>query len=249
MPKIIAVIPARLSSTRLAEKLLLEIDGKSIVQKVYEQAKQSKLVSDVVIATDAQKIFDHAKSFGAKVEMTSSAHQSGTDRIAELAARNPDWDIVINVQGDEPFMNPLDIDAAVEPMLHDPTINMTSIYFETTDKAAMSNPSVVKLVTDNDNYAMYFSRALIPHDRDANNTITYKKHLGLYCYRRETVIMISNSIPKTNLEDYEKLEQLRALASGIKIKMVKAKASSIGIDTQEDYKNAIEIAAGRMQLL
>ena len=138
---IVAVIPARYASTRLAEKLLLDLDGKSVLQRTYEQASRAKLISQVVIATDDERIFKHAESFGAKVQMTSTEHQSGTDRIAELTLKNPDWQIIVNVQGDEPFINPNDIDLALEPFIHDPLLQMTSLYHEITDPDEINNPN------------------------------------------------------------------------------------------------------------
>ncbi len=236
---IVAVIPARYASTRLAEKLLLDLGGKSVLQRTYEQASKAKLLAKIIIATDDERIYKHAESFGAEVYMTSTEHQSGTDRIAELTLKNPGWSIVVNVQGDEPFINPNDIDLALEPFIHDPLLQMTSLYHEITDLAEINNPNNVKLVTDLNGNAMYFSRAVIPHDRDGQGLRIIKKHIGLYAYQRETLLLLAG-LPQTTLEKTEKLEQLRALENGIKIKMLKVASAPIGIDTEQDYKAALE---------
>lgn len=235
---ITAVIPARYGSTRLPAKMLLELDGKSILQRTFEQTVQAKLIDEVVIATDDQRIFDHAASFGAKVEMTDPNHQSGTDRIAELAQKNINWEIIVNVQGDEPFIQGADIDKAIEPFMHDPLIEMSSLYHYVRDWDEIQNPSVVKVVTDINDYALYFSRSPIPYLRDQNKPCLFKKHMGLYAYRRNTLLAISK-LPIHELEESEKLEQLRALANQIKIKMIETATTSFGIDTEKDYQRAI----------
>lgn len=244
----VIVIPARFASTRLENKLLLDLGGKSVLEHTYNQACKAKLATKVIIATDDQRIFDHAKSFGAEVYMTSIDHISGTDRIAELANKNPDWEIIINVQGDEPFINPNDIDKAIEPFIHDPLASMVSLYHEISDINEINNPNNVKVVTDANSNALYFSRAAIPFDREKGlgpdvelrppQDDIYKKHIGLYAYRREILLLLA-SLPKTKLETREKLEQLRALENGIKIKMLKTINAPIGIDTKEDYERAL----------
>lgn len=241
--KTVAVIPARYASTRLPGKLLLELDGKSIIERVYEQVSKAKLVDKVIIATDSEKIFEHAQKFGAEVYMTSVKHQSGTDRIAELALQNNDWEVIVNVQGDEPFINPDDIDKAVEPFNYDPQLEMLSLYHDLFDIAEIRNPNNVKVVTDINNNALYFSRSMIPHVRqktDAELELDlglFKKHIGLYVYRRDTLLTLSK-LPATTLEKLEKLEQLRALENGINIKMISVTAAPIGIDTPEDFEQA-----------
>lgn len=243
--KTVAVIPARLNSTRLAKKLLLEIDGKSIIQHTFEKAQGAKLLNEVWIATDSQELLEHCQKFTQQVCLTSSAHQSGSDRVAELAANNSDWDLVINVQGDEPFVSPADIDRVVEPFLHDPKLEMASLFYYFDKEPAYSeaeihNPSNVKVVTDLNNRALYFSRSAIPNPR-MDSAYRYKKHLGIYAYKRETLLRYC-AYDRTDLEQKESLEQLRALANGIDILMVEANANSIGIDTQEDYELAQSIA-------
>ena len=232
--KKVAVIPARLASTRLAKKLLLEIDGKSIVQLTYEKAAKAKLLDEVWIATDAQELLEHCRTFTDNVALTSDQHQSGSDRVAEMAQNNPDWDLLINVQGDEPFVSPADIDSVIEPFIHDPKLEMASLfhYFDKNNED-ITNPSNVKVVTDLNNRAMYFSRSPIPNPRNETG-YRYKKHLGIYAYRRETLLRYC-SYDRTEIEATESLEQLRALANGIDILMVEAQHNSIGIDTQADY--------------
>ena len=244
MNKTVAVIPSRYESSRLAGKPLLKLGDKTIIQLVYEQVSKAKYLDEVIIATDDQRIYEHVKSFNANVAMTSKEHKSGTDRIAELAEANHDWGIIVNVQGDEPFINPEDIDASLEPFLHDPELEMLSIYHYLNDESEIKNPNNVKVVTDNNDFALYFSRSVIPCLRDAHeystNSFRYKKHLGLYVYRRETLLRYSK-LNESNLEVFEKLEQLRALENQIKIKMIEVKSQSIGIDTQADYEKALRI--------
>lgn len=248
--QVVAVIPARYASTRLECKLLLDLAGKSVLQRTYEQACKAKYLKQVIIATDDQRIFDHAKSFGAEVFMTSLDHKSGTDRIAELAKQNSDWQIIVNVQGDEPLINPDDIDKAVEPFLHDPLCQMTSLYHCITDPEEINNPNNVKVVTNANGEAMYFSRAAIPSSKALGlqgskgpltaiqpYSLTAYKHIGLYAYTRDTLLQLAK-LPQSELEKAEKLEQLRALDNGIKIKMLKVKSAPIGIDTAEDYQKA-----------
>lgn len=262
---IVIVIPARIASTRLPGKLLLEIESKSILQRTYEQACKSKLAQKVVIATDDEKIFEHARNFGAMVEMTSANHQSGSDRIAELTRRNSNWQIIVNVQGDEPFINPADIDKAIETFIHDPLVQISSIYHKITSPDEINNPNNVKVVTDLNSYALYFSRAVIPYirhpERSEGSSIAkfsepdgssrrcapqddgfaVKKHIGLYAYRRDALLTLTQ-MPQSPLELSEKLEQLRALENGMRIKMLEVKSAPIGIDTEEDYQKAIVIA-------
>lgn len=239
--KIIAVIPARLASSRLKQKLLLKLEDKTILQRTFEQVSSSKHVSEVHIATDSERIFEHAKTFTDNVAMTSEDHQSGTDRIAELAEKNHDWDIVINVQGDEPFINPEDIDKVAEVFLHDPLMEMASLYHEISmdDRSEFENPNNVKVVTDANDCALYFSRAPIPFVRDSlkDQKPQAKKHIGLYAYKRDTLLALTQ-LPNSKLEQLEKLEQLRALENGIKIKMLKSSSASLGIDTEEDFQQA-----------
>jgi len=215
------------------------------LQRTYEQVLKSKHINKVVIAVDDKRLYDAAKAFGAEVYMTSTEHQSGTDRIAELARQNPDWGLILNVQGDEPFIDPNDIDKAIEPFIADPLLEMASLYHEITDIAEIEANSNVKVVTDLNGFALYFSRAAIPYERDrilrgGSPGIVYKKHIGLYAYRRDVLLSLA-SLPVSELERSERLEQLRALENGIKIRMVKVKSAPIGIDTEEDYQRALSV--------
>lgn len=243
--QIIAVIPARYASTRLECKLLLDLAGKSVLQRTYEQACKAKYLKQVIIATDDERIFDHARNFGAEVFMTSLEHKSGTDRIAELAKQHPSWQIIVNVQGDEPMINPNDIDKAIEPFLHDPLCQMTSLYHQITDLDEINNPNNVKVVINANSEAMYFSRRAIPYDSLQSETASSLKplafkHIGLYAYRRDTLLQLA-ALPQSELEKTEKLEQLRALDNGITIKMLEVKSAPIGIDTIKDYQQALKI--------
>ena len=241
MNKKVAVIPSRYESSRLPGKPLLKLGNKTILEMVYDQVKQVKHLDEIVIATDDQRIYDHAKTFTESVAMTKVEHKSGTDRIAELGDANIDWDIIVNVQGDEPFINPEDIDRSLEPFLHDLQLEMLSIYHYINDPADINNPNNVKVVTDINDFALYFSRSTIPFVR--NNLIQdfkFKKHLGLYVYKRDALLTLAR-LPESQLESLEKLEQLRALENQIKIKMIEVKSSSIGIDTQADYERALRI--------
>ncbi len=239
--KIVGVIPARYASTRLANKLLLILEGKTILERTYDQARKATRLDRVVIATDDERIYQVAKDFGAEVYMTSAEHQSGTDRIAELTRIHKDWQIIINIQADEPFINPDDIDRTVEPFIHNPLTQIVSLYHEITDPDEINNPNNVKVVTNINGEALYFSRAAIPYHRDADGTSetdSYKKHIGLYAYRREVLLTLSK-LPQIDLEKIEKLEQLRALANGYKITMLKTNSQPIGIDTEADYTAAV----------
>lgn len=245
MKKKIAVIPSRYQSSRLPGKPLLKLGDKTMIQLVYEQVSRAQYLDEVVVATDDLRIHDEVIRFGGKVLMTSNKHQSGTDRIAELAEKNLDWDLIINVQGDEPFINPEDIDKTINPFLVDPQLEMLSIYHEISDETEIQNPNNVKVVTDINDYALYFSRSPIPFIRDHADKnlnvepLKFKKHLGLYVYKRETLLAFAKLSP-SKLELLEKLEQLRALENQIKIKMIKVNSAAIGIDTENDYLNAQE---------
>lgn len=234
--KKVVVIPARLNSSRLKNKLLLELNGKSIIQRVYEQCLQSTKIDDVFIAVDDKKLKDHCLSFTESVIMTSTDHQSGTDRIAE-AIQNIDADIAINVQGDEPFIDPTLIDQLSE-CFTDSAVNMCSAMVKITSAEAIKNPNNVKVVVDKNNNALYFSRLPIPYERDEKvKKIDYFKHIGIYGYKKSFILEYSK-MKQTSLENAEKLEQLRVLENGYNIKMILTKDNAIGIDTLEDYENA-----------
>lgn len=236
------IIPSRYSSTRFPGKPLAPIIGKSMIQHVYERAKRAEYVDEVLVATDDRRIFNEVESFGGKARMTSPEHPSGTDRIAEVAV-DIDSDIVVNVQGDEPSLHPEVIDAAIEPLLKDSSLVVTTLKTPIFDKGELRDPNVNKVVTDLSGFALYFSRLPIPFIRDSKSAadeingiskpILSYKHIGLYVYRREFLLRLSGMEP-TPLEKSEKLEQLRILENGYRIKVVLTSRDSIGVDTPED---------------
>lgn len=236
--KILGVIPARYGSTRLPAKPLADINGKPMVQHVFENASRSKLLSMVIVATDDKRIFETVMDFGGNAVMTSKSHKSGTDRVGE-AARKMKCDIAVNIQGDEPYVNPKNIDKAIEPLLKDKSINVSTLCYRIRDKKDIPNPNIVKVVLDNDNFALYFSRSVIPHNRD-NDKVIYYKHLGLYVYRNSYLQKLVKLKP-VKIELAEKLEQLRVLANGERIKVVETKIGSHSVDTKEDLKKIIKL--------
>jgi 3-deoxy-manno-octulosonate cytidylyltransferase (CMP-KDO synthetase) len=233
----VAVIPARLGSTRLARKVLREIGGKPMVQRVYEAAKKCRLLQDVIIATDSDEVMRLAQANGWKAQMTSSAHRSGTDRINEVAQRVA-ADIYVNIQGDLPLLRPEQIEALLRPMQR-PDVMVSTVKTPCRPEE-IGNPNAVKVVTDKNGRALYFSRSTIPHDRDCLGGIEYFKHLGLYAYRRDTLHRFC-SLPESKLEAAERLEQLRLLENGIDIYVEETPFGSLEVDTEEDLKRVEEI--------
>jgi len=229
---VIGVIPARYKSTRLPGKPLLSIGGKPMIQRVYEQSKKSKYINEVIVATDDKRIFDCVTGFGGKAVMTSSKHKSGTDRICE-AVKNINAEIVVNIQGDEPFIDYKNIDKAIEPLIKDRKLNVSTLAIKITDKKEINDPNKVKVVFDNNGYAMYFSRSAIPFNRDGEKA-DYYKHIGLYVYRKNFLLRYGK-LKQTGNEKAEKLEQLRISGHGEKIKVVLTNKDSISIDTRDDY--------------
>jgi 3-deoxy-manno-octulosonate cytidylyltransferase (CMP-KDO synthetase) len=244
--KITAVIPARYASTRFPGKALAEIDGKPMIQHVYERTARAKLVSRTIVATDDQRIADAVQRAGGEVIMTSTTHDTGTDRLAEVAA-TLDSDIIVNVQGDEPLICPDMIDEAIQPFLEDGDLQMGTLKTRIKNLHDFLSPNVVKVVTDGLCNALYFSRSPLPFFRDkwkdlkdesfcCGKLLCYK-HIGLYVYRRDFLLKFA-SMPPTFLEKSEKLEQLRALENGIRIRVVETEFESIGVDTPEDLVKA-----------
>lgn len=232
---ITAIIPARYSSTRLPGKPLLDIAGKPMIQHVYERAQRAELVKGVIVATDDTRILDAVKGFGGEALMTSDAHKSGTDRLAEVA-KGLKSDIIVNIQGDEPLIEPAMIDEAIRPLVEDSSIVMGSLKAEIRDGAELNNPNVVKVVVDRNDFALYFSRYPVPYFRDASplSLLTgHFKHIGIYVYRSDFLLQYA-TMPQTPLEEAEKLEQLRALENGYRIKVPTTRFQSIGVDTEED---------------
>lgn len=232
--RILGVIPARFASSRFPGKALARIAGKSMLQHVFERAVQARyLTSGVLIATDDDRIYNESRRFGAPVRWTRQDHPSGTDRVAEVASAS-DAEFVVNIQGDEPLIDPDAIDAAVLTVLGDSKARMGTLKKKIEFEPEVHNPNVVKVVTDSAGDALYFSRAPIPFSRDGENT-TYYKHIGLYVYRREFLLNYS-SLPIGPLERAEKLEQLRALENGYRIRVAETDYESLGVDTPDDLE-------------
>ncbi|MFA6990162.1 MAG: 3-deoxy-manno-octulosonate cytidylyltransferase [Candidatus Gastranaerophilaceae bacterium] len=232
--KIAIIIPARYSSSRLPGKPLIKINEKPIIQWVYEKAVQSKYAGLIIIATDDERIYDAVKSFGGNVQMTSPEHQSGSDRMAEIVNNNHEIEIAVNVQGDEPLIRPESIDEAIKVLIDDEKADISTLIRVIDDKEEVNNPNVVKVVIDNDQNALYFSRSPIPFERTLDTTVFYG-HIGLYAYRRESLIKMTK-LPQSMLEKTECLEQLRALQNGMRIKIAVVDYKPIGIDTKEDLE-------------
>jgi 3-deoxy-manno-octulosonate cytidylyltransferase (CMP-KDO synthetase) len=232
--QIVAVIPARFASTRFPGKPLADIDGRSMIEHVYRRAAASRAVSRVIVATDDLRIATTVTGFGGHVRLTRPDHPTGTDRLAEVAAAL-DCDVVVNVQGDEPLLDPRAITEAVAPFA-DPSISITTLYRRIDTPAELTDPNVVKVVVDRAGFALYFSRAPIPYQRDPRGGWPpLYRHVGLYAYRR-SALMVLASLEPTPLERAESLEQLRALEHGIRIKTVETAYDSIGVDTPQDLE-------------
>ena len=238
---ILCVIPARYSSTRLPGKPLAMIDGKPMVRHVYDRAKQAARPNAVLVATDHELVYQAVAGFGGEVVMTSPDHPTGTDRLAEVAAKYPAADIIINVQGDEPLIAPEVIDLLAGAFDDCPDLNMATLMTEM-DKTEYNLASAVKVVTNLDGYALYFSRSLLPFPRNSKlpgGPLPVYKHIGIYAYRRDFLLMYA-ALPPTPLELTESLEQLRALEHGYKIKVLKTNFKSIGVDTPEELERVNE---------
>lgn len=228
------IIPARYASTRLPGKPLIKIGGKSIIQWVYEKAKQAKSADEVVVATDDKRIYDEVISFGGLVRMTSPNHKCGSDRIAEIVSGDANIGIAVNVQGDEPMIDPESIDKAIEA-LKESDADISTLIRVIKDKEEITNPNVVKCVVSKSGMAMYFSRSPIPYERNEGKSPVYA-HIGLYAYKSDSLLKMTK-MEQTPLEMSESLEQLRALENGMRIKTVVVGYSPVGIDTEEDVEN------------
>ena len=237
--QVVGVIPARYHSSRLDGKALAEIAGRPMIQHVWERCREAASLGRVILATDDERIETAARSFGAEVVMTDSAHQSGTDRIAE-AVREIDCDVVVNIQGDEPMLDPLMIDEVVEPFRTEPGTQFATLGQLIEDQTELNDPNVVKVVRDQRGNALYFSRSPIPCSRSTGEKEAPPlKHIGLYAYTKECLERFS-SLDRTPLEKTERLEQLRALENGIPIRVVVTESQhrGIGVDTPEDLASA-----------
>ncbi len=236
--RVVAIIPARYASTRFPAKALADIHGKPMIQHVYERTQMADLIDEVIIATDDERILAAAHNFGAQAMLTSVHHETGTDRLAEVAEKLPDVDLIVNVQGDEPMIEAEMIDTAIAPLLEHADISMGTLMAHIDTQEDFVNPNVVKVVTDQRGMALYFSRSPIPHLRDADPDAIRAdgyKHIGLYVYKRDFLLRYPHLEP-TPLEQTEKLEQLRALEHGYRIHVALTTHQSMGVDTPEDLE-------------
>ena len=236
--KIIAVIPARYASTRLPAKLMQDLGGKPVITRTYEAAVGTGLFSEVIVVTDSVLIYEEIKSRGGNVQMSIKEHESGSDRIAE-AIQDREVDVVINVQGDEPFIDRGSLKLLIDVFRNDfeEKVDLASLMRAITTEEEIHNPNNVKVVVDNRNFALYFSRSVIPYSRATDVEVKYYQHIGIYAFRKKA-LMDFYQLPIAPLEASEKLEQLRYLYNGKRIKMVETTHVSIGIDTQEDLDRA-----------
>ncbi|MBK8466934.1 MAG: 3-deoxy-manno-octulosonate cytidylyltransferase [Chloracidobacterium sp.] len=256
---VIAIVPSRYSSVRLPGKMLLEIAGKPLILHTLGQAAKARNVARVIVATDDERIFSVVTENGGEAVMTSAEHRSGSDRLAEVAENLPADSIIVNVQGDEPTISPRTIEAAVEAFINDPAADIATTSEAITELDELMNGNVVKVVTNGDGYAVYFSRSPIPFPRDASMRYDgdikkailnepelmslFRKHTGLYVYRREYLLEFTK-LPQSKLEKIEMLEQLRALENGAKIKVVEVDDPSIGVDTPADLERVRKLIEG-----
>ncbi len=240
---IVGIIPARFASSRLMGKPLADIGGKPMIQHTYESSKTSRLLQEVIIATDDERVAEVCRGFGARVFVTPRDIATGSDRIAYVAEQLPNADIVVNIQGDEPFIQGIMIDQAVEPLLFDLSVNVSTLAKKIETVEDLKSPAVTKVVFDYNNFALYFSRSPIPYVRDAKTSLDHitkaevYKHIGLYVYRRDYLLKFTSLAP-TDLEQIEKLEQLRMLENGFKIKVVVTAHENLAVDTPDDLKRA-----------
>ncbi|MEY4289018.1 MAG: 3-deoxy-manno-octulosonate cytidylyltransferase [Bacteroidota bacterium] len=239
--KVLGIIPARYASSRFPGKPLIDLKGKSMIQRVYEGALKSKAMSKVIVATDDQRIVDEVLRFGGNVCLTNENHQSGTDRCAEVARMNPGFDVVINIQGDEPLVDPNQLDqllSAFEEM----DVQLATLGIPTNDEYDLSNPNRIKIILDKGRNALYFSRSCVPntHHFKGEHLSNYPfiRHIGLYAYRSKTLLEISQ-LPPTELEKMESLEQLRWLYYGYQIKVVETTIETPNIDVPEDVEKVL----------
>lgn len=240
--RVVGIIPARMAATRLPGKPLVDICGKPMIQRVWEKARQARHLAEVYVATPDDVIARVVSSFGGRAIMTSDHHRTGTDRLAEAAAAM-DADVVVNIQGDEPLIDPAAIEAAVEPLIAEPDLLMTSLMVRC-PADQLDNPATVKVVCDRRGAALYFSRARIPHDRTGSGRVPVMQHIGLYAYRRAFLVAFAAMEP-TPLESTEMLEQLRAIENGIAIRMVEVAAAPLSVDTDDDLAAVRAVVASQ----
>jgi 3-deoxy-manno-octulosonate cytidylyltransferase (CMP-KDO synthetase) len=240
---VIGIIPARYGSSRFPGKPLIDLHGKTMIQRVYEGAMQSKLLSEVVVATDDERILDHVHGFGGKAIMTAATHTTGTDRCAEVASQFPDADVVLNIQGDEPLVDPRQLDQLLSAF-HSQEVLIATLASRNITHTDLDNPNRIKVVVDKDHNALYFSRSPIPNSFHASAGLVvsfpFLRHIGLYAYRTETLKAITQ-LPKTELEKIESLEQLRWLYHGYTIRVVETEIETPNIDTPEDVHKVLRM--------
>lgn len=234
--KFLGIIPARYLSTRLEGKPLRDIHGHTMIEWVYKRAKKSNLDA-LIVATDDKRIYDEVMKFGGKAIMTSENHQNGTSRIAEVCEKIQDYDIIINIQGDEPLIKIEMINSLIQSFRENPGLVMATLKHKLNEMSEIENPNNVKVVCDKNEYAIYFSRSVIPYPRK-NENLSYFKHIGIYGYKRDFILEYSK-MPSTPLEEAESLEQLRVLENGYKIKVLETPYSLIGVDTEENLQEVI----------
>ncbi|MBR1425302.1 3-deoxy-manno-octulosonate cytidylyltransferase [bacterium] len=242
MGKTAIIIPARYGSSRLEGKPLIEVGGKPIIQWVYEKAKASKYADSIIVATDDQRIYDCVKFFGGEVEMTSTEHKCGSDRIREVVDRHPEFDFIVNLQGDEPLIKPESIDEVIANVKFDNDADLSTLVRPLNSDEEIDNPNQVKCVLGMNGYALYFSRSRIPYERN-KDVVTFFGHIGIYGYKRDALIRMTE-LEQTPLEKTESLEQLRALENGMRIKVSVVDFVPVGIDTPEDvekFRNILQM--------
>ena len=244
MSKTAIIIPARYGSSRLEGKPLIEVQGKPIIQWVYEKAAMSELADIIIVATDDSRIFDAVKAFDGNVEMTSVNHKCGSDRIREVAERHPEISYIVNLQGDEPLITPESIDEVIRNVKDDIAADISTLIRPLTDENEINNPNLVKCVRDLNGFALYFSRSKIPYERNTG-IAEFWGHLGIYGYKRDALFKMT-SLPQSPLEKTESLEQLRALENGMKIKTSVVNFVPVGIDTKEDLEKFKEIVSSKL---
>lgn len=241
---VVGVIPARYGSTRLAAKALADINGKPMVQHIYERAKEASVLDEVIIATDDERIKKVVDGFGGKAVLTSREHTSGTERLTEVVF-DLDVKIIVNIQGDEPLIHPSMINEVAYALLENPKLVMSTLKHRITDLSEYNNPNVVKVVTSKDNFALYFSRSPIPNitRKAMESDIVFYKHIGIYAYTKDFLLTFKG-LKSSRLEEAESLEQLRALEHGYPIKVLETKHTTISVDTKEDLQKVIKILKG-----
>ena len=237
--KVLCVIPARYESTRLPGKPLRQIAGIPMIVRVYNRAKMAEHIASAIVATDDERIKDAVEKAGGAAVMTRKDHKTGTDRLAEVAEKYQDIDVIVNVQGDEPLIDPDLIDNLAKLFDTDANLQMATVKTEIKDEEEQKNPNNVKVITDKDGYALYFSRSLIPYPRKSGISKVYK-HIGIYAYRRDFLLKYAK-MQSTPLEETESLEQLRVLENGYKIRVIETDKEFVGVDTEEDLKRVNEI--------